>query len=165
MSKPSEFLNGPHKKQGAIYMKRILFLVVLTCGLALTASAQGKVDIFGYYTPVSATAAFKDIGHIHLAGNYGEQQTPKFYGLIRMRESGAADFNLLKPKLVGKKLTFTTKTVGGVYYTFVGNFTKLEDFPAHRPEGQTLLRGTLTKMRGKKKQASGTFNFIYSAGD
>ena len=143
----------------------ILFFVVLTCAFALSASAQHKVDIFGYYTIVSATDAFNDIGRIHLAGNYGEQQTPKFYGMIRLRTNGAADFNLLKPRLVGKKLTFTTKTVGGVYYTFAGNFTKLADFPATQPEGQTLLRGTLTKMRGKKKIAAGTFNFIYSAGD
>ena len=48
--------------------------------------AQHKVDIFGYYTPVTATGDFKNIAQIHLAGDYGEQQTPKVYGLIRMRD-------------------------------------------------------------------------------
>src|SRR5437763_1801585 len=99
---------------------QILFFVVLIGGFAVTASAQAKVDIFGYYTPVSATDAFSNIAQIHLAGNYGEQQTPKFYGLIRMRNNSSSDFNLLKPVRTGKKLTFTTKTVGGIYYTFVG---------------------------------------------
>ena len=79
--------------------------------------------------------------------------------------TNSSDFNLLKPVRTGKKLTFTTKTVGGIYYTFVGTFLKLEDFPTAKPEGQTVLKGTLTKMRGKKKVAAGTFNFIYSAGD
>jgi hypothetical protein len=144
-----------------------LFLFILSILLTSVpaAVAQKKVDVFGYYTIVSATADFRDISEIHLAGNYGAQQTPKVYGLIRLRDQSAKDFDLLKPTMVGKKITFLTKTVGGVHYAFDGTFTKLGDFPLTRPEGQTILRGTLSKFRGKKKIASGTFNFIYSAGD
>jgi hypothetical protein len=146
-------------------MNKLVFLAVLLCAFALPAAAQHKVDIFGYYTPVTATGDFKNIAQIHLAGDYGEQQTPKVYGLIRMKGQGASDYELLKPTLVGKRLTFTTKTVDGVYYGFGGTFTKLGDFPVTKPEGQTLLKGTLIKYRGKKKIAIGTFNFIYSGGD
>ena len=143
----------------------ILFLVVLTCAFALPAVAQRKVDVFGYYTIVSASKDFENISELHLAGNYGETQKPKFYGIIRLRKSTGDDFALLKPSLIGKKLSFTTKSVGGVHYGFTGVFTKLGDFPTSRPEGQTLLRGTLTKYSGKKKLGAGTFNFTYSAGD
>jgi hypothetical protein len=143
----------------------ILFFVLISFAFALPAFSQNKVDVFGYYTIVSATDDFIDISEIHLAGKYGEQQTPKVYGLIRMRERGASDFDLMRPTLIGKKLSFMTKTVGGVHYAFTGTFTKLGDFPVSRPEGQTILRGTLTKYSGKKKLAAGTFNFIYSAGD
>ena len=143
---------------------RLLFFVAVFAAFTVPALAQ-KNDIFGYYKPVSATAEFRDISEIHLAGDYGEQQTPKVYGLIRMRQQNSADYDLLKPTLVGKRLSFTTKSVDGVHYGFVGTFVKLGDFPTTRPEGQTLLKGTLTKYRGKKKIAAGTFNFIYSAGD
>jgi hypothetical protein len=143
----------------------LLFVALVSLAFVLPAAAQKKVDVFGYYTIVSATDDFFDISEIHLAGTYGAQQTPKVYGLIRMRDQSAKDFDLLKPTMVGKRITFTTKTVGGVHYAFDGTFTKLGDFPVTRPEGQTLLRGTLSKYRGKKKIASGTFNFIYSAGD
>jgi len=146
-------------------MNKIIFLAVLLCAFALPVAAQRKVDVFGYYTPVSATGDFKNIAQIHLAGDYGAQQTPKVYGMIRMKGEGAADYPLLKPTLAGKRLAFTTKTVDGVYYGFAGTFAKVGDFPVSKPEGQTLLRGTLIKYRGKKKLATGTFNFIYSGGD
>ena len=144
---------------------QLLLFVLVSLTFALPAFSQKKVDYFGYYTPVTAVGAFSDISEINLGGAYGEQQTPKYYGLIRMRDKNAKDFDLMRPTLVGKKLTFTTKDTNGVHYTFSGTFTKLGDFPTSRPEGQTLLRGTLTKFRGKKKLAVGTFNFIYSAGD
>jgi hypothetical protein len=148
-------------------MKKInlLFFVMLSFAFALPAFSQKKVDIFGYYTPVSAAEAFADISEIHLAGNYGAQQTPKMYGLIRLRTQDSKDFELMRPVLAGKKLSFTTKSVAGVHYMFAGTFTKLGDFPTSRPEGQTLLKGSLTKYRGRTKLATGTFNFTYSAGD
>jgi hypothetical protein len=143
----------------------LLVIVLFVFAFALPAFSQRKVDIFGYYTIVSATDDFVDISEIHLAGKYGEQQTPKIYGLIRMRARNASDYDLMKPTLLGKNLSFVTKSVGGVHYAFSGTFTKLGDFPVTRPEGQTILRGTLTKYSGRKRIAAGTFNFIYSAGD
>ena len=148
-------------------MKRsILFVLLLLGTFALSVFAQSKKpEIFGYYSIEKAPRAFVDISEIHLAGNFGAKQKPPFYGLIRMNSKKAKDFRLLKPTLKGKNLTFSTKSVGGVSYTFSGTFTKLGDFPRERPEGEILLKGTLTKFKGKTKIAEARVSFSYSAGD
>lgn len=132
--------------------------------LALPGLAQ-KSDIFGYYTIENAPKAFADISEIHLAGEYGKQQKPAFYGLIRLKKKTAKDFQILKPVLSGKNITFSTNTVGGVSYKFSGTFTKLENFPETRPDGEILLTGKLTKYRGKTKLAEANVRFSYFAGD
>jgi hypothetical protein len=148
-------------------MKRfgVLLFTMLFCGLALPAFAQEKTDIFGYYYIEKAPKAFADISEIHLAGEYGEQQNPVFYGLIRMKSKRAIDYKLLKPTLNGKDLSFSTKSVGNISYKFAGTFTKLGNFPELQPNGEILLKGTLTKYRGKKKIASANVKFSYFAGD
>ncbi|MGC2235325.1 MAG: hypothetical protein WA584_04150 [Pyrinomonadaceae bacterium] len=144
---------------------RILIFTMLFCAFALSAYSQEKTDIFGYYYIEKAPKAFADISEIHLSGDYGEMQNPKFYGLIRMKSKRAIDYKLLKPTLNGKNLTFSTKSVGNISYKFVGTFTKLGDFPTLKPDGEILLKGTLTKYRGKKKIASANVKFSYFAGD
>jgi hypothetical protein len=146
---------------------KILFLTMLLCAFALPAFAQDKdkVDIFGYYSIVKPTKAFADISEIHLAGDYGETQNPVFYGLIRLKSKKSKDFQLLKPSLSGKNLTFSTKSVGNISYKFVGAFTKLGEFPVLQPNGEVLLKGTLTKYRGKKQIASANVKLSYFAGD
>lgn len=151
-------------------MKMKLFkttsLFFLFCAFALTAFAQSATtDIFGYYTIEKAPKAFADISEIHLAGSYGAEQKPPMYGLIRMKAKKAKDFQLLKPTLDGKNLSFSTKVVGGFNYTFSGTFTKLGDFPSERPEGEVLLKGTLIKLKGKTIIAKANVSFSYSAGD
>lgn len=145
--------------------RNILFLTILFCAFAIPAFAQDKVDIFGYYSIVKPTKAFADISEIHLGGDYGEMQSPKFYGLIRMKSKRALDYKLFKPSLSGKNLSFSTKTVGNISYKFTGTFTKLGDFPTLQPNGEVILKGTLTKYRGKKKIASAKVKFSYFAGD
>jgi hypothetical protein len=145
---------------------KILFLVALFSVFALPAFAQtDKVDIFGYYTIEKPTKAFADISEIHLAGGYGEQQSPPFYGLIRLKNKKSKDFRLLKPALNGKNFTFTTRTVGGISYKFVGTFTKLGNFPELRPDGEIVLTGKLTKLKGKTKLAEANIILSYFAGD
>lgn len=144
---------------------RVLFLTILFCAFALPALAQDKVDIFGYYTIVKPTKEFTDISEIHLAGDYGEMQKPKFYGFIRMKSKKTLDYKLLKPTLSGKNFSFSTKSVGNINYKFVGAFTKLGEFPVTQPNGEIILKGTLTKYRGKKKIASAKVKLSYFAGD
>lgn len=126
---------------------------------------DSTVDFFGYYTIEKAAKGFTDISEIHLAGNYGAEQKPPFHGLIRLKSKKAKDFHLLKPTLDGKNLTFTTKSVSGISYTFSGAFTRLGNFPSERPEAEVLLTGTLTKLKGKTKLTSAKVSFIYTAGD
>ncbi len=102
---------------------------------------------------------------IHLAGDYGAQQKPPFYGLIRLTAKNAKDFRLLKPTLSGKNLTFSTTAVNRISYKFSGKFTKLGNFPELQPNGEILLTGTLTKYRGKTKIASANVKLSYQAGD
>ncbi len=141
-------------------------IIFLFCAFAVTAFAQSATtDIFGYYFIEKAPKAFADISEIHLAGSYGAEQKPPMYGLIRMKAKKAKDFQLLKPTLDGKNLTFATKTVGGFNYTFSGTFTRLGDFPNEQPEGEILLKGTLIKLKGKMIIAKANVSFSYSAGD
>lgn len=145
---------------------KILFLPVLLCLFAFPVFSQAaKVDIFGYYFIEKAPKAFADISEINLGGDVGVNDKPPFYGLIRMKAKRALDYKLLKPTLNGKNLTFSTKSVGGVSYQFSGAFTRLGNFPDERPEAEVLLKGTLTKFRGKTKIAEAKVSFSYSAGD
>jgi len=145
---------------------KILFLLTLLSLFVLPTLAQkNKVDVFGYYTIEKPTKDFADISEVHLSGNYGAQEKPPVYGLIRLKKKSAKDFQILKPTLNGKNLTFITREVGGIYYQFEGAFTKLGDFPTLRPEGEILLKGKLTKYRGKTKIAEANVSFLYSAGD
>ncbi|MFL6374948.1 MAG: hypothetical protein ACJ73D_09795 [Pyrinomonadaceae bacterium] len=145
---------------------RLMFIsLAVTVLLAVSAAAQGKVDIFGYYSIEHSPRAFRDISEINLAGNYGANEQPPTYGLIRLKRKSAKDYRLMKPNLDGKNLTFKTKTVAGVHYEFAGAFTRLEDFPTTQPNGQVLLKGRLSKYRGKRRIASSYLNFSYEAGD
>lgn len=145
--------------------KTLVFcLAFLFIGFAFTAvRAQTENDIFGYYTiqrPVPV--GFTDISEIHLAGDYGAQQSPPVHGLIRLKSKTAKDFAINKPTLSGKNITFTTKAVGGVSYQFTGTFVK---FPNNTQQEGTVLRGVLRKYRGKTKIAEANVKFSYEAGD
>ncbi len=145
---------------------KLSFLTFICLAFVVTTFAQtDKTDIFGYYFIQNATKDFKDISEIHLAGEYGEMQNPPEYGLIRMKSKNAKDYKLNKPTLDGKTITFTTKAVNGVSYSFSGTFTRIGNFPEERPEGKVLLKGTLVKLKGKAKIATAKVSFTYSAGD
>ncbi len=144
---------------------KVLIAAAFVFAFALSVFGQSKTEIFGYYSIVKATKEFADISEIHLAGNYGAEQKPKFYGLIRLKAKKAKDFQLLKPTLTGKKLNFSTTKVNGISYKFTGKFTKLGNFPELQPNGEVLLTGTLTKYRGKTKIALANVKLSYQAGD
>ena len=143
----------------------LIALILFVFAVTLPSFAQSNVDIGGYYFIENPPKAFADISEILLAGNYGASEEPPFYGLIRLKKKSAKDFALLKPTLASKKLMFKTRSVGGVYYEFSGRFTRLDDFPSTQPEGEILLKGKLTKYRGKHRIAVSNLSFSYSAGD
>lgn len=140
----------------------------MICAFAIPAFAQ-KIDTFGYYFIEKPTKDFSNISEIHLAGDYGAKERPAMFGLIRMKKKSAKDFKLRKTFLSNRELSFTSETVGGVYYTFTGTFvrsfpTKIQARMDKNPDG-IVLTGTLTKFQAKKKTASANVKFTYSGGD
>jgi hypothetical protein len=61
--------------------------------------------------------------------------------------------------------SFTTVTVGGVYFTFVGKFLRGGVFAEQDLyDEQPVLEGTLTKFQGGKKVADAKLKFSYFGG-
>jgi len=147
-----------------IFTILLFFLFLSFQSLTAFSQEEDKVDIFGYYIIVKPTKDFADISEINLAGDFGENEKPPYYGLIRLKKKSAEDFRLLKSTLTGKNLQFTTNAVGGIYYKFEGNFTKLGNFPILNPWKEIILIGKLTKYKGKTKIAEAKVKLSYDAG-
>jgi len=160
----SDQQNNLEKKMKIYRFALFIMILGLFSVPTFAQDTENNTDFFGYYFIEKAPKGFSDISEIHLAGDYGESQTPPFYGLIRMKKKAAKDFQLNKPTINGKNISFTTKAVAGVSYQFSGTFTKLDNFPTNPPDG-VVLKGTLTKMKGKTKLAASKVNFTYSPGD
>jgi hypothetical protein len=61
--------------------------------------------------------------------------------------------------------SFTTETLGGVYYTFAGKFLRGGVFgELDLNDEQPVLEGTLTKYKGGKKVADAKLKFSYFGG-
>lgn len=139
----------------------------------LSGAPAPKVDLFGYYYlgEQEAPKGFKDVDHLHLSTidfKNEEIVTVPLHGFIRMKAQGkelAVDFPLVSPALKGKAFTFTTKAVDGASYRFAGKFLKLGNFPEERPEGEVVLTGRLTKLKGGKSVAEADVKFHYTGGD
>jgi hypothetical protein len=153
-----------------MYVIFLVLIAVLTYTISpsfarVTVESQ-KVDVFGYYSPQGKLpAAFAEIDHLHLSTIDSRGNSAPLSGFIRPKRKAAQDYRLVQPKLEGKKLTFKTRAVRGISYSFDGTFTKLGNFPVERPEGEVLLNGHLIKMRKGKKVAETDVSFTYSGGD
>jgi hypothetical protein len=158
-------------------MRKTLSLVVLAavCCLGLgSAAAAPKVDLFGYYYLDPAPKGFQDISELHLStiDFQGEKMAKvPLHGWIRLKPAkgkgpeSAVDFPLVSPTLKGRALTFTTREVAGVSYRFAGSFVRLGNFPEERPEGEAILKGHLSRLKGGKVIAESDVGFLYTAGD
>jgi hypothetical protein len=64
-----------------------------------------------------------------------------------------------------ENFTFTTVTVGGIYYSFAGKFLKGGVYASGILDDETsVLEGTLSRFRGGKKVAEGKLKFVYFGG-
>jgi hypothetical protein len=149
---------------------RIILLITALVSLVSFASAQKskELDTFGYYYIKKPIKAFSDISEIHLSGNYGKSEKPRFYGLIRLKNNNAKDFHLLNPIQKGSYISFTTKTVAEISYKFNGSFTKLfiknQESTDKLNYGGIVLRGTLIKLRRGLQIAKQVVEFTYFTG-
>ena len=152
-------------KTFSIYLSAIAF-VFLPVNATVFAQ-QNKDDVFGYFFMTGRVpAAFKDIDHLSLDGDYGRSQKPPTYGRIRLKNKARTDYNLLRPTISGRNLSFKTKAVRGTSYEFAGILTGT-DFgkdPKPAPE-EIVLRGMLKKMRGGKAVAENRVRFRWEPGD
>ncbi len=145
-----------------------IFLVLVSLVSFAFAQKSKVLDTFGYYYIKNPTKAFADISEINLTGDYGKDEKPRFYGLIRMKKERAKDFRLLKPTQKGRFISFKTKSVGGISYQFSGNFTDLfvqtEESRDKLNQGGIALKGILIKLKGKKEIARQLVSFTYFTG-
>jgi hypothetical protein len=123
-------------------------------------------DVTGAYFPTDPwPAGFAELDFLSLATIDENAAPAPLNGFLRPKQASAEDYTLLSPKLEGKRLTFTTKVVGGTQYAFTGTFEVLADFPANPPSYETVvLSGTLTRQRDGKTVAETPVKFRYEAG-
>jgi hypothetical protein len=123
-------------------------------------------DVTGaYFVKGSLPSDFSEIEHLSLATIDDQGNPAPLNGFIRPKRRSAQDYQLVNPKLNGKNLTFSTKTVNGVSYSFTGNFEKLDNFSANPPASdEVILKGKLTKLLDGNMVNETDVNFTYSAG-
>lgn len=149
------------------FQTRLLELVTLTSillALGIVAPAQTKRSTFNpdgsFWLIGEAPTGFSDFGGINLNGR-------------RLRHIPTQGLQLMNGKtfhyksLVVKRdnFTFTTVSLGGVYYTFSGKFLRggvfaEQDLSDERP----VLEGVLAKYKSGKKVAEAKLKFSYFGG-
>lgn len=129
-------------------------------------AAETTHDVTGAYVPMDPLPPdFAEIDHLSLATIDENAAPAPLNGFIRPKDAAARDYELDKPALSGRRLTFVTKAVNGVSYSFEGSFEVLHDFPANPPSYETpVLTGTLERVRDGKTVATTPVKFRYEAG-
>lgn len=131
-------------------------------------AAAAVTDPFGYYFLDGELPDWaRGIDHLHLSTfdmKDGQEVTVPLYGFFRMKAEGSDDVKLVDPRIEGLHLTFVTQEVGGVSYSFEGDFQQPGNMPEVAPQG-VALKGTLRRL--EKGAPAGELNasFTYSAGD
>ncbi len=126
-------------------------------------------DVFGYFIiHGKAPRGFADIDHLNLAGSgeSGAEAKPPFYGQIRPTNKAGTGYNLLKPTIEGKHISFKTKAVKGISYEFDGTLNRT-DFGGEMQlaADEIVLTGTLKKLKAGKLIAQSKLAFNSELGD
>ena len=143
---------------------KTLTLASLLLAVSLPALSQTKSKPFNpdgsFWLIGEPPAEFKNFGGINLNGRrlrripsqglqHNDGKTFHFKSLVVKREN----------------FSFTTLTVGGVYYTFAGKFLRGGVFAEQDLfDEQPVLEGVLTKYKSGKKVAEAKLRFSYFGG-
>jgi hypothetical protein len=138
-----------------------IFLLLLLSYPALSQTKSARFDPDGTFWIIGeAPNGFSDFGGINL--NQKKLRRLPASG-VQTNEGTTYRFKTLIVKR--NNFTFTTATIGDVYYSFAGRFLKGGNFAATwLGDESPVLEGTLTKFQGGKKVAEGKLKFSYFGG-
>jgi len=146
------------------------FIIIATLATANSnfAAPRSLPDISGaYYFVDKPPEGFEDVDWIALFAVDAKWQSGRkvpLSGFIRLKERHRGrfvNFLLINPTLRGHAITFSTKVVRGITYTFKGQFLKVENLE----DNEIVLKGLLTKFRNGRKVAEFETRYSYFAGD
>ena len=148
-------------------INKYLCIFLLLCLTAAPGFTQGKTSSrfdpdgsFWLHESTPPPNDFSDFGGINLnAKRLRRLPSPG----LQLNNGTTYRFKTLNVKR--DNLTFTTMTLRGVSYTFLGKFLKGGVYASGILDDQTpVLEGTLTKFRNGKKVAEANLKFVYFGG-
>jgi hypothetical protein len=143
---------------------KTLTLASLLLAVALPALSQVKRQTFNpdgsFWIIGAAPAGFSDFGGINLNGR--KLRRIPSQGLQLM---DGKTFHFKRLVVKRENFSFTTVTLGGVYYTFSGKFLRGGVFAEQDLfDEQPVLEGVLVKYKSGKKVAEAKLKFSYFGG-
>jgi hypothetical protein len=117
-----------------------------------------------YYFVDQPPKGFEDVDWIALFAVDANGRRVPLNGFIRLRDRHRGrfvNFFLTNPTLRGQAISFSTKAISGISYTFKGQFLKLENLE----DNEIVLKGLLRKLRNGRKVAEFETRYSYFAGD
>jgi len=144
-------------------MRRILSLTALVLMVSFAAFSQ-KADRFdpdgSFWIIGDHGDGFSDFGGINLNAKRLRRLPPSG---VQLNDGKSFRFKTLNVKR--ENFTFTTVTIGGVYYTFSGRFLMGGVFAAtDLSDERPVVEGVLAKYKSGKKVASNKLKFMYFGG-
>ena len=158
--------NGMPQSQVPFALGFVIITATLAAANSIFSAAPGSLpDISGaYYFVDKPPEGFKDVDWIALFAVDASGRKVPLNGFIRLKDRHRGrfvNFLLTNPNLRGHAITFSTKVVRGINYTFKGQFLKLENLE----NNEIVLKGLLTKIRNGRKVAEFETRYSYFAGD
>ena len=123
-------------------------------------------DFDGYFYVIGQLSnEFKDFDYIEIEGNgYYIEESPLDYGAVITTNEKSPVYNLLKPTIKGRHISFKTETVSGLRYEFEGNLTDKYFSEKEMLINDIALIGILKKIKNGKTIAQSKLKFGYSVG-
>ena len=140
---------------------KLIASVSLLLAVSLPALSQTKFNPDGSFWIIGEhPTGFSDFGGINLNGKRLRRLPSQGLQLMNGKT-----FNYKTLTVKQSNLSFTTVTVGGVYYTFAGKFLRGGVFAEQDLfDEQPVLEGVLTKYKAGKKVAEAKLKFSYFGG-
>lgn len=139
----------------------VTFLLLLTLSLPVLAQKKAGFDPDGSFWIIGDHGdGFSDFGGINLNAKRLSRLPPSG---VQINDGKTFRFKMLSVKR--DNFTFTTVTIGGVYYSFSGRFLQGGVFAAtDLSDERPVLEGVLRKHKGGKKVAEQKLKFMYFGG-